>query len=542
MSALLRRKKNLPEQFPNILMFIPKTLVLSTECFDVFLDKNRLRDAMTCECEDHRITELFENAAFPERFRRDLESFLKQVSTPLAIRSSSLLEDAPYQPWAGIYNTFMIPNNHPDLSVRLEQLINAIKMVYASTFMELPKSFALRTAHRTEEEKMAVIIQQLVGMQYDNLFYPAISGVAQSYNFYPISYMKPEEGIVHLALGLGKTVVEGGSSLRFSPAYPQFLPQFSTVDDILKHSQRYFYALNLKSDSITPTDEATLIRADVEDFRDHFPVKMLSGTYIYEEHRIRDSALPTGQRVLTYSNILKYNLIPLPQLIIAMLKIGSNAMGCPVEIEFAVNLYPDKRRNSEFALLQIRPMALSPQNMDIEISEEDIAHAWCFSDSALGNGRFEDVSDIVFVKPDNFDPSETIAIADQISAINRKLVEEKCKYFLIGPGRWGSADRWLGIPVNWSDISGVGAIVETECDNLKADPSQGSHFFNNITSLSVSYLTVRGKCGSFINWDYLLSLPIHSETEYIRHVRTEKPMILKADGKQSRAVMSEHAY
>lgn len=538
MSTLLRREKKLTETFPDISIFVPKTLVLSTESFDEFVDGNCLKDLITCECHDNHIEALFSNAPFPERFRRDLESFLKQVRTPLAVRSSSLLEDSPFQPWAGIYNTYMIPNNHPDLSVRLAQLIHAIKLVYASTFMEIPKTFAKRTIHRTEEEKMAVIIQQLIGDRHGNYFYPGISGVAQSYNFYPISYMKPEDGIVHLALGLGKTVVEGESSLRFSPAYPQFLPQFSTVDDILKYSQRYFYALKLKSasDHLSPADDITLARLSVEEAEDHFPVKALSGTYIYEEHRIREGLHRNGHRVLTFASILKYNLFPCPQIVSDILEMGKNAMGCPVEIEFAINLFASKRR-AEFALLQIRPMMLSPQNMEVEISDEDIASAICFSDSALGHGSFEDIADIVFVKPDEFDPSQTVEIAAQIRGINHKLEEEKRKYLLIGPGRWGTADRWLGIPVNWSDISGVGAIIEAAIDKLKPDPSQGSHFFNNITSMGIAYLTVRDKGKSFTDWSWLMALPPHTETSYVRHVRLETPLLLKADGKHSRAVV-----
>jgi len=538
MSALLRREKKLIETFPDISIFIPKTLVLSTEGFDEFVDGNCLKDLITCECHDNHISELFLNAHFPERFRRDLESFLKQVNTPLAVRSSSLLEDSPFQPWAGVYHTYMIPNNHADLSVRLAQLIHAIKLVYASTFMEIPKTFAKRTMHRTEEEKMAVIIQQLIGDLHGDYFYPGISGVAQSYNFYPISYMKPEDGIVHLALGLGKTVVEGESSLRFSPAYPQFLPQFSTVDDILKHSQQYFYALRLRSasDHLSPADNITLARLSVEAAQDHFPVKTLSGTYIYEEHRIRDGSTGNGHRVLTFANILKYNLFPLPHIVSDILEIGKNAMGCPVEIEFAVNLFPSRRR-AEFALLQIRPMMLSPQNIEVEISDEDIRSAICYSDSALGNGCFEDMADIVFVKPDEFDPGQTVEIAAQIKSINHQLEKENRKYLLIGPGRWGTADRWLGIPVNWSDISGVGAIIEAAIDKLNPDPSQGSHFFNNITSMGIAYLTVRDKGKSFTDWSWLMSLPPHTETAYVRHIRLETPLMLKADGKHSRAVV-----
>ena len=390
---------------------------------------------------------------------------------------------------------------------------------------------------------MAVVIQQLTGARYGDYFYPAIAGVAQSYNFYPVSRLKPEDGVAHIALGLGKTVVEGGTSLRFSPRYPQLLPQFSTVDDILSNSQRSFYALNLKEfpeDFGSPDnfmDDATLVKLDIDEVREHPPVRQLCSTYYPQEHRIRDTADQKGYPVLTFAGILKYNACPLAEILTEVLEMGSKGMGCPVEIEFSVTLPFYGDRKPEFALLQIRPMAISEHNRNVEVREADIGEAFCYSTMALGNGRFHDIADIVYVRPEKFDPAQTVKIAAEIGGFNRRLTIENRKYLLIGPGRWGSADRWLGIPVTWNEISGVGTIVETTAENLKADPSQGSHFFHNITSLGISYLTASENGEDFIDWKWLDSLPAASKTTYLKHVALEKPLTIKIDGKTSRGVL-----
>jgi hypothetical protein len=370
----------------------------------------------------------------------------------------------------------MLPNNHPDPAIKLRRLIMAIKLVYASTYYKSPKSYAQSTFHRLEDEKMAVVIQQLTGSVYGDFYYPAISGVAQSYNFYPISHLKPEEGIAHIALGLGKTVVEGGTSLRFSPRFPQFLPQFSAVDDILKNAQRFFYALKLKDfpQAFRSDEEATLKKLEIDDVKEHPPVKHLTSSYSAQDHRIRDGAQNSGYPVLTFANVLKHRSFPLAEILVDVLEIGRKGMGCPVEIEFAVNLPLVGETDASFDLLQIRPMGIRQHQMDVEVSQEDIDAAVCYSTNALGNGCLEEISDIIYVDPDTFDPARTVEIAAEIGRINKQLVRLNCKYLLIGPGRWGSADRWLGIPVNWQDISGVGGIIESTSDNLKANPSQGS--------------------------------------------------------------------
>lgn len=541
--TLMKDEKRLRGKFSEVKIVVPKLLVISTEYFDAVIRLNNLKNILDEDVDDERIKQIFLNSRLPDELMKDLESFVTHVTYPLAVRSSSLLEDARFQAHAGIYSTYMIPNNDPDPAVRLRQLADAVKLVYASTYMERAKVFSKSTHQRTEEEKMAVIIQQLIGYRHGDYFYPAISGVAQSYNFYPVSDMKPEHGIVHIALGLGKTVMEGGASLRFCPRFPNILPQFSTVSDIMKNAQRQFYALKMTETAggISESGNGTLVRLehDEDAARNHYPVRMLTSTYVPEDNRIRDTSQIPGVRVLTFANILKHGAFPLPEIVSAILDIGRKGMGCPVEIEFAVNICADKKRKPEFALLQIRPMALARQNMEVDIGNEEIKNALCYSTSAMGNGIYENIADIVFVSPENFDPAQTVEIAMEIRSLNSALVGQNRKYLLVGPGRWGSADRWLGIPVAWNDISGVGAMVETSIEQLKADPSQGSHFFNNIVSLGICYITVSDNGKDFIDWHWLKSMPVERETTYLRHVRLDTPLAIKIDGKKSKAVIGK---
>lgn len=541
MTYLLKKTPELLNKFPDVDISVPRTLVISTEGFESLVSENNLK---SCVCEsdgDAGLEQIFLDARFPDWLRRHLALFLRHIKAPLAVRSSSLLEDAQFQARAGVYNTYMIPNNHPDPEVCLNQLVSAIKLVYASTYFEKSRAFSRSTQQRTEDDKMAVILQQVTGRRYGKYFYPGISGVAQSYNFYPISYMKPEEGIVHLAFGLGKTVVEGGTALRFSPNYPQFLPQFSTVEDILKNSQRKFYALKTEDYpyELRGRADGTLARLEIDDpqVRNKGPIRYLAGAYDPQDHRIRDAAGPDSHLVLTFANIVKYNDIPLPAIISEILDMGRKGMGCPVEIEFAMNLPENKGEKPEFTLLQIRPMAISQRNMEVEIHDDEIPGALCYSENALGNGVYKTIQDIVYVKPEDFDPGRTVLVADQIGEINRELARADRKYLLIGPGRWGTADRWLGVPVSWSDISGVGAMVEAAMARLKADPSQGSHFFNNITSQGIPYITIPETGKSFIDWNWLAAQPAVNETTYLRHARLERPLTLKIDGKGSRALV-----
>lgn len=539
MSALLYQNPNIYEKYPQINIKIPKTLVVSTDGFESFITLNGLQDFATQSHTDEEVAAVFINSAMPEWLVKDLEAFLDQVTYPLSVRSSSLLEDAQFQPYAGIYETYMIPNNHSDLSKRLHHLITAIKLVYASTYYEDAKAFSRRTSSQPQEEAMAVIIQELTGEEYGDYFYPAISGVAQSHNFYPVSKMKPEEGIAHIALGLGRTVVEGGRTVRFSPKYPSVMPQFSMVDDILANAQRFFYALKIRNypDELNFRKYSNLEKREVDDAEAEYPVKVLASTYVPEEHRIRDTGYMPGPKILTFSQILKYNIFPLPDLLSDLLELGRKGMGCPVEIEFSVNLSSDKKKKSDFFFLQMRPMVAGGERFEVQITREEIEKAFCFSKQALGNGKNEKMADIVYVKPDDFHPKATIKIAEEIDKLNAGLLKEKRPYLLVGPGRWGSADRWLGIPVQWRNISGVSAMVELRNEKLKADPSQGSHFFQNITSLGIHYITVTEGSDDYFDWEWVGSQPDIQETDYLRHVRLDKFFTLKIDGKKSQCVM-----
>ena len=538
-SNLLQHLPAIHKKFEGVNLIIPQTLVITTDGFDSFIEGNNLKGLSKSDAPDNEIAEAFHKATFPQWIADDLRAYLDKIHYPLAIRSSSLLEDAQFRAYAGLYRTYMLPNDYPGLETRLEQLIKAIKLVYASTYFHGPKAFSRRVGHRTEEEKMAIIVQQLVGEQYGDYFYPAISGVAQAHNYYPFSKMKPEEGVATIALGLGKTVMEGEKALRFSPKYPQILPQWSTVNDILENSQHFFYSLKLGGPypELGIDEDANLQKREVDDAAEETPMKLLASTYIPEEERIRDSTHIPGHRVLTFSQVLKYNQFPLAGILSEILAMGQEGMGCPVELEFSVNLCQEKDCNPEFAFLQIRPMTAREELVQVEMSDEEIARAFCYSSNALGNAEKADIADILYVKPEVFDPSRTIEIAQEIGKINFGLEQKGCKYLLIGPGRWGSADRWLGIPVSWAEIYGVGAMVETSSPQLKADPSQGSHFFHNITTLGITYVTVSDGNSDFLDWQWLTSQPIASETFFVAHVALNKPFVLKVDGRSSRCVM-----
>jgi CheY-like chemotaxis protein len=548
MASQIRRDTSLRDKFPEVDISIPQTFVISTEGFKTFIEVNGLAKLLESDekLEDHKIVEQFIQARFPQWLKKSLRAYVQSVRYPIAVRSSSLFEDAHYQPFAGLYNTYMLSNSHPNFEKRLEQLIMAVKLVYASTYLKAPRSYAKSTMHRTEDEEMAVVLQQLTGMAYNKYFYPSISGVAQSYNFYPISHLKAEEGVTYIALGLGKIVMEGGRTIRFCPKYPQFLPQFSVLDDILENSQKYFYALKLdqsmgdeKSIS-TSNEDLTLEKLDLSDATDHPVVRFLSSTYYAQDNRIRDSFSNKGFPVLTFANILKYNSFPLAKLLEEVTKIGSKWMGASVEVEFAVNLPEDEKLKPQFSLLQIRPMGRYKQNMGVKIGKKEIKEAFGYSTLSLGNGEYKDIHDVVYVDPETFDPGKTMEIAGEINKINALFNGNGKQYVLIGPGRWGSSDRWLGIPVVWNDISNVGVMLETTIESIKADPSQGSHFFQNITSLGISYITISNKGDDFIDYEFFRCQSCENTTTYLKHIKFEKPIKILVDGKTSQAVLMPH--
>jgi Pyruvate phosphate dikinase, AMP/ATP-binding domain len=547
MASQIKRDPSLAQTFPDVEIRIPQTFVIATDGFRTFVEENGLTRLLESDpaLPDSQVVDRFVAAKFPDWLELNLKAYLERVRYPIAVRSSALVEDAHYQPFAGLYNTYMLPNSDSSLEKRLERLILAVKLVYASTYLAAPRSYARSTMHRTEDEEMAVILQQLTGIHHQNYFYPTISGVVQSYNFYPIAHLRAEEGIAYIALGLGKIVMEGEKTLRFCPKYPQFLPQFSVVEDILENSQKHFYAL--KTDGFPGNgsfvdhskQDSTLVRLDLSDAIDHPAVRLLSSTFHVQDNRIRDSFSTNGFPILTFANILKYDAFPLAQILEEVTKIGSRWMGSSVEVEFAVNLPGEGGGNPEFSLLQIRPMGRYKQNLGVKITKDLIDKAFCYSSLSLGNGEYKDIYDLVYVDPGSFDPGKTVEIAAQINKINGLFNENNQKYVLIGPGRWGSSDQWLGIPVGWNDISNVGVMVETTIESIKADPSQGSHFFNNITSLGISYVTISNKGDDFIDYEFFRCQTCENRTQYLKHIHFDTPIKILVDGKTSQAVLMQ---
>ncbi len=541
-SSWLYRSMNRSSESGRKSVTIPRTCIITADGFNDFIAKNNLsyREGES----DDDIAGRFLQASLPDWLGRDLQAFLGKIHGPISVRSSSLLEDAQSRPYAGLYNTFMLVNGADSFETRYRQLQQAVKLVYASTWYAGPRAFS-RSIGQTLDDSMAVIIQQLAGSRYNGYFYPAISGVVQSYNYYPVSPMTSRDGIAHIAVGFGKTVVEGEQSLRFSPAYPGHLPQFSTVDDILANAQRWMYCLDCTHPEKFSHKEANLVRRPIDEAAEELPIRMLSSTFFPEEYRIRDADLP-GSKVLTFASILKYSSYPLPDLLKELLETGKRGMGCEVEIEFAVDLHKDPAQ-SVFYFLQIRPIVTGNENMQIKIGKQERERSILRSRRALGHGRYETIRDIVFVRRESFDVALTKSMAAEISRINNRLHKAGRPYLLIGPGRWGTADPWLGIPVRWDDISGVGAIVELQDCSIRAEPSQGSHFFQNITSLGIPYLMVRdARCtqGSgeekeakeFVDWEFVEGLDTIVKGDFVTHVSLPDPFVLKVDGHTSEAV------
>ena len=522
------------------LVTIPKTCVITADGFDTFIEEQNLYYCK--KFPDEQVADLFLDATLPAWLRDDLRAFLFKTETPLSVRSSSLLEDGQFKPYAGLYSTYFLANNHPDFEERFAQLESAIKLVYASTWFEGPISFS-KAIGRGREDSMAILIQQLAGEQYGTFWYPGVSGVAQSHNFYPVLGMKRDEGIAHIALGLGKTVVEGEKSLWFSPYKPKKLVQFSSVEHMLKYSQRQFYALDVSPENCLERDISNLVLRNVEEAKSETPVHFLASTYVPAENRVRDASLP-GTKILTFAQILKYGGYPLAEILQELLRIGKAGMGGDVEIEFAVDVSTDLS-TSTFYFLQIRPMITDGEYAGVPICEHERENAVCQVSESLGHGQFDTICDIVYVHPESFDGSKTREMASEIGVINRELVEKNIPFLLIGPGRWGSADPWLGIPVQWADISGVAAIIEVRNNTIRADASQGTHFFQNITSLGIPYLTLNDRNGKgahgddFLQWEWLKKQTLVKKGKYVHHVRSEHPFILKCDGTRSEAIIFE---
>lgn len=528
------------DEFPGVALAIPRTLVLGTDVFDAFIRDNHLLDFAANETSDRRIASTFIQADFPVTLVGDLRSFIRQVKVPLAVRSSSLLEDALYQPFAGIYATKMLPNRHFDDDSRFRELAAAVKLVFASTYFRTAKAYIESTNHRIEEEKMAVIIQEVVGQQHGDRFYPHFSGVACSYNYYPVSYAKPQDGVANLAIGLGKTVVDGGFCLRFTPAFPRVLPQFGTVTDMLDNSQREFYAITMKetfSKALDDEDEY-LLKLPVSVTERDGTLTWIGSTYNRENDRVYDGISSPGPRIVNFAHILKNEVFPLSKILQKLLRMAEDAMGCPVEMEFAVTLGSREALPARFGFLQVRPLVVSDELVQVNLAEHSAGAAIGYSDKVLGNGVIKTVADIVFVKPGTFDAAKSPLIARQVDQLNARLRSERRPYLLAGPGRWGSSDPWLGIPVNWGQINGVKVMVEVSLPNMNVDPSQGSHFFQNMTSLRIGYFTIshEGR-DTFLDWPWLESQPVAEETEFLKHLRFDTPIEVQIDGRNGHGVI-----
>ncbi len=525
--------------FPGISVSIPTMTVITTEFFDEFMKLNNLYEIALSDLPDDRISHAFQNTELPAKLVGDLWALISKVHSPLAIRSSSLLEDALYEPFAGIYGTKMTPNNQLDTEGRFHKLVEAIKYVYASTFFRAAKNYFKATRHRIEDEKMAVIIQEVVGQRFDDHYYPTISGVARSYNFYPAGNARPEEGIVNLALGLGRTIVDEGISWSYSPAYPRANPPYNSIRDLLKESQNSYWAVNMgKPPAFDPVKETEyLLKLALNDAEKVGSLKYIASTYDAQSDRLYPGAAGSAPKLINFAPILQMGQMPLNEIIQSLLKICSESMSAPVEIEFAVTLDPKRGVPARFGFLQVRPMVVSKEKVEISRDDLESERVLVASENVLGNGIVDHISDVVFVKPESFKTEVSAAVADELEKINNQLLSSEIPYLLLGFGRWGSSDPWLGIPVNWGQISGAKVIVEATLPHVNVDLSQGSHFFHNITSFQVLYFSVRHSGKYEIDWQWLNQQAVVRELNYTKHVKLASPLRVKVDGRSGRGVI-----
>ena len=525
-------------QFENAKVMIPKTVVLCTDVFDEFMESNNLYQIALSDAPDEEILRHFLRAQLPDAYIADFFTFFEATKSPIAIRSSSLLEDSHYQPFAGIYSTYMIPYLE-DKYQMLQMLAAAIKSVYASVYYRDSKSYMTATSNVIDQEKMAVILQEVVGKQYGSHYYPNISGVLRSLNYYPVGDETSEEGIASLALGLGKYIVDGGLTLRVSPYHPTQVMQMSDMEIALKETQTKFYALDMEnvSHDFKVDDGFNILKLKVKEADKDGSLRYISSTFDPYDQMIRDGYYEGGRKIISMNGVLQHGIFPLPEILQMSMKYGAESMRRPVEIEFACNVNDD--RTGEFYLLQIRPIVDSKQVLDEDLGSIPDEKCLLRSHNSLGHGISEDVVDVVYVKADeDFSAVNNPAIADEIERINRKFIDEGKNYVLIGPGRWGSSDYWLGIPVKWPHISAARVIVEAALKNYHVDPSQGTHFFQNLTSFGVGYFTVNAYSGDGIYQQSLLnSMPAIEETEYVRHVRFDRPLKIMMDGMSQEGVV-----
>ena len=535
--AMVKRYPRLEQD--NFAVTIPKTVVICTDIFDEFMETNGLYPVALSDNDDETILRYFLRASLPKKLIEDLMAFFDVVKGPIAIRSSSLLEDSHYQPFAGIYSTYMVPKIEEKYDM-LRTVSDAIKAVYASVFYRDSKAYMTATSNLIDQEKMAIVLQEVVGTRYGDHFYPTISGVARSLNFYPIGNEKAEDGIANIALGLGKYIVDGGQTLRFSPRHPHSILQMSTMDFALKETQTRFYALDLKNmaERFSVDDAFNLVKLSVKDADKEGSLRYIVSTYDPYDQIIRDGYYPGGRKIISFCNILQHDVFPLATTLDHLLGIGQQEMGRPVEIEFAVNIDLNDPKKATFYLLQIRPIVDNKEVMDEDLTLVQNEETILSSTSVLGHGIVSDVQDVVYVKTGAFNSANTQAIAYEIERMNRSFTDSEKGYVLVGPGRWGSSDPWLGIPVKWPHISNARVIVECGLENYRVDPSQGTHFFQNLTSFGVGYFTINPfKGDGWFDEAFLNAQPAVEETDYLRHVHFDRPIVIKMDGKRSLGVV-----
>ncbi|MEE8341628.1 MAG: PEP/pyruvate-binding domain-containing protein [Candidatus Neomarinimicrobiota bacterium] len=526
-------------KFPDVSIRIPKAVVIGTTEFDKFMNNNNLLDSALTLKTNAEIVQLFLTKSLSRELVKILDTFLKHTKYPLAVRSSSLLEDSQFQPLAGLYSTFMLPNSSANRKLRLNLLREAIVRIYASTYFADPKALVENSSYLIEEEKMGIIIMEMVGQKFGKRFYPTFSGVARNINYYPISYMEREEGVASVALGLGKGVMEGEKSLRFSPKFPNILPQYYSINETIKTSQNNFYALDINpnQDLLSNGEADNLIKCSLEAAETDGQLFWSGSVVSADDNIIRDSLQHSGTRVITFAQILKWKQFPLSELLIKLLEIGRTALGNPVEIEFSVNL-DRKNKNAEFCLLQIRPMSVSGNIQFYQQSNYHDDDLLCKSSVSLGNGSTNDIKDIVYVDNNNFDIAKTKIIAEEVELFNKKI-GKKNPYLLIGPGRWGTADEWLGIPVEWNQISNAAAIVEIGMAELPIDPSFGTHFFQNIAGMRIGYFTIDHKRKQdCINHDNISNLPVCEHMKYVNWIRVKKPLVININGNTGEGIIA----
>lgn len=525
-------------EYSNFPVFVPRTVVLCTDIFDEFMESNNLYPVALSDRPDDEILDAFLKADLPDRLIEDFFAFFESIKGPLAIRSSSMLEDSYYQPFAGVYSTYMVPNFENKRTMLL-LLGRAIKAVYASVFYQGSKAYMTATQNVIDQEKMAVVLQEVVGNKYNNRFYPTISGVARSLNFYPIGDEKVEEGIVNMALGLGKYIVDGGATLRFSPYHPNNILQLSTQELALRDTQRVFYALDLENapKNFAKDDAFNLLKLSLKDAETDDSIRYISSTYIPDDQSIYDGYYPGGRKIISFANILQHDLFPLADVLKKILKIGQEEMGRPIEIEFAVNL--ESKERAAFHLLQIRPIVQNKEVMNEDLESVNQEDTILTSANALGNGVVDDIYDIIYVKTADFNAVNNQKVAYEVEKLNKLFTDTDKGYILIAPGRWGSSDPWLGVPVKWPQITNARLLVECGLNNYRIEPSQGTHFFQNLTSFGVGYFTVNPYLpddGTF-NEGYLNSLPAEYESDYIRHVKFDTPVVVKINGRKKQGVV-----